>query len=225
MSIRHHQGPRLGEELETTWRRAFGGLWPASPPLLHVCSKPGSAEGVGTQVEVARPSGRQQDRTFGKELLRKTFLSGIHHEFQELADFSRSRFRIVFCNNSFEPLDAAKRKQGKAATHRTSNLPCLGKGSATAAFALDSDLDKNLPTTLPPYPRGTLAMANAGPGTNGSQFFIVYKDSDIPPDYSVFGQVTSGLDLLDRIAAAGTTTGGADGPPKLAVQITEIRVS
>jgi peptidyl-prolyl cis-trans isomerase B (cyclophilin B) len=41
----------------------------------------------------------------------------------------------------------------------------------------------------------------------------------------VFGQVTSGLDLLDRIAAAGTTTGGADGPPKLAVQITEIRVS
>jgi hypothetical protein len=44
----------------------------------------------------------------------------------------------------------------------------------------------------------------------------------------VFGQVTSGLDLLDlldRIAAAGTTTGDADGPPKLAVQITEIRVS
>jgi cyclophilin family peptidyl-prolyl cis-trans isomerase len=44
-------------------------------------------------------------------------------------------------------------------------------------------------------------------------------------DHRVFGQVTSGLDLLDRIAAAGTTTGGADGPPKLAVQITEIRVS
>ena len=37
------------------------------------------------------------------------------------------------------------------------------------------------------YPRGTLAMANAGPGTNGSQFFIVYKDSQLPPNYTVFG--------------------------------------
>jgi peptidyl-prolyl cis-trans isomerase B (cyclophilin B) len=97
-----------------------------------------------------------------------------------------------------------------------------GTGTGTPGYQFG---EENLPTTLPPYPRGTLAMANAGPGTNGSQFFIVYKDSDIPPDYTVFGQVTSGLDLLDRIAAAGTTTGGADGPPKLAVQITEIRVS
>ncbi|GAA3229117.1 peptidylprolyl isomerase [Dactylosporangium siamense] len=97
-----------------------------------------------------------------------------------------------------------------------------GTGTGTPGYQYG---EENLPTTLPPYPRGTLAMANAGPGTNGSQFFVVYKDSDIPPDYSVFGQVTSGLDLLDRIAAAGTTTGGADGPPKLAVQITEIRVS
>ncbi|MEV4507812.1 peptidylprolyl isomerase [Dactylosporangium sp. NPDC049525] len=97
-----------------------------------------------------------------------------------------------------------------------------GTGTGTPGYQFG---EENLPTTLPPYPRGTLAMANAGPSTNGSQFFIVYKDSDIPPDYSVFGQVTSGLDLLDRIAAAGTTTGGADGPPTLAVQITEIRVS
>ncbi|WP_426508979.1 peptidylprolyl isomerase [Dactylosporangium sp. McL0621] len=59
----------------------------------------------------------------------------------------------------------------------------------------------------------------------GSQFFVAYKDSDIPPDYTVFGTVTSGMDLLDRIAAAGTTTGEPDGPPKLAVQITEIRVA
>ncbi|UWZ40833.1 peptidylprolyl isomerase [Dactylosporangium roseum] len=97
-----------------------------------------------------------------------------------------------------------------------------GTGTGTPGYQFG---DENLPTTLPPYPRGTLAMANAGPGTNGSQFFIVYKDSDIPPDYTVFGEVTSGLDLLDRIAAEGTATGTADGPPKLAVQITEIRAS
>ncbi|WP_433054138.1 peptidylprolyl isomerase [Dactylosporangium sp. CS-033363] len=97
-----------------------------------------------------------------------------------------------------------------------------GTGTGTPGYQFG---EENLPTTLPPYPRGTLAMANAGPGTNGSQFFVVYKDSDIPPDYTVFGTVTSGMDLLDRIAAAGTTTGGPDGPPKLAVQITEIRVA
>ncbi|MER7003017.1 peptidylprolyl isomerase [Dactylosporangium sp. NPDC000555] len=97
-----------------------------------------------------------------------------------------------------------------------------GTGTGTPGYQFG---EENLPTTLPPYPRGTLAMANAGPGTNGSQFFVAYKDSDIPPDYSVFGTVTSGLDLLDRIAAAGTTTGRPDGPPKLAVQISEIRVA
>ncbi|GAA3280280.1 hypothetical protein GCM10020218_032640 [Dactylosporangium vinaceum] len=97
-----------------------------------------------------------------------------------------------------------------------------GTGTGTPGYQFG---EENLPTTVPPYPRGTLAMANAGPGTNGSQFFVVYKDSDIPPDYTVFGTVTSGMDLLDRIAAAGTTTGQPDGPPKQAVQITEIRVA
>ncbi|WP_190248414.1 peptidylprolyl isomerase, partial [Dactylosporangium sucinum] len=96
-----------------------------------------------------------------------------------------------------------------------------GTGTGTPGYRFG---EENLPTTLPPYPRGTLAMANAGPGTNGSQFFIVYRDSDISPDYSIFGRVTSGLDLLDKVAAAGTATGTANGPPKLAVQITEVRV-
>jgi peptidyl-prolyl cis-trans isomerase B (cyclophilin B) len=97
-----------------------------------------------------------------------------------------------------------------------------GTGTGTPGYKYG---EENLPTTVPPYPRGTLAMANAGAGTSGSQFFLVYKDSAIPPDYTVFGTITSGLDLLDRIAAAGTATGDPDGPPKLAVQISEIRVA
>ncbi|MBA2576747.1 MAG: peptidylprolyl isomerase [Euzebyaceae bacterium] len=51
------------------------------------------------------------------------------------------------------------------------------------------------------YPRGTLAMANAGPNTNGSQFFICLADAGLPPQYAVFGEVTSGMDVADRIAA------------------------
>lgn len=64
------------------------------------------------------------------------------------------------------------------------------------------------------YPRGTLAMANAGPDTNGSQFFLVYADSVLPPQYTVFGTISeSGLQTLDAIAAAGVAGGSEDGAP------------
>ena len=51
------------------------------------------------------------------------------------------------------------------------------------------------------YLRGTLAMANAGPNTNGSQFFIVQQDYPLQPKYTIFGKLTAGLDVLDRIAS------------------------
>jgi peptidyl-prolyl cis-trans isomerase B (cyclophilin B) len=73
------------------------------------------------------------------------------------------------------------------------------------------------------YPRGTLAMANAGPGTNGSQFFLVYNDSKLPPNYTVFGTIDeTGLATLDKIAAAGTANGAEDGKPKSEVKITSL---
>ena len=50
------------------------------------------------------------------------------------------------------------------------------------------------------YARGTVAMANAGPNSNGSQFFICLDDVDLPPNYTVFGRVTDGMDVVDRIA-------------------------
>ena len=52
------------------------------------------------------------------------------------------------------------------------------------------------------YSRGTLAMANAGPNTNGSQFFIMHADYGLPKSYTIFGQVTKGLDVVDAIASA-----------------------
>jgi eukaryotic-like serine/threonine-protein kinase len=76
------------------------------------------------------------------------------------------------------------------------------------------------------YPRGTVAMANAGPDTNGSQFFLVYRDSLLPPAYTVFGTIdAAGLATLDKIAAAGVAGGGNDGPPATTVTITSARVS
>lgn len=98
-----------------------------------------------------------------------------------------------------------------------------GTGQGGPGYQFD---DENLPSAAarPAYPRGTLAMANAGPGTNGSQFFMVYKDSQIDPNYSVFGKITKGLDVLDKIAAAGSdnSNGPGDGRPKLEVTISRV---
>jgi cyclophilin family peptidyl-prolyl cis-trans isomerase len=77
------------------------------------------------------------------------------------------------------------------------------------------------------YTRGTVAMANAGPNTNGSQFFIMHKDYALPPDYIIFGRVTQGLDVLDRIATAPVTSSptGEDSKPVTPAKITSIEIS
>ena len=73
------------------------------------------------------------------------------------------------------------------------------------------------------YPRGALAMANAGPDTNGSQFFLVYKDSKLAPNYTVFGSIDeAGLQTLDKIAKAGVAGGGEDGKPAEEVTIKSV---
>ena len=74
------------------------------------------------------------------------------------------------------------------------------------------------------YPRGTLAMANSGPDTNGSQFFIVYRDSQLPPTYTVFGQVADpNLEIVDALVSSGVADGKDDGKPSEPVTITSIR--
>lgn len=77
------------------------------------------------------------------------------------------------------------------------------------------------PVSLCTYPAGTVAMANAGPGTNGSQFFLVYKDSPLPPAYTVFGRMSAGgLSVVRKVAAGGV---GEDAvAPKTPIQITGV---
>jgi peptidyl-prolyl cis-trans isomerase B (cyclophilin B) len=92
-------------------------------------------------------------------------------------------------------------------------------GSGGPGYRFD---DENLPAAGG-YPRGTLAMANAGPNTNGGQFFLVYRDSPIDPNYPVFGRITGGLEILDAVAAAGAPNN--DGQPNLELIIESVRVS
>lgn len=72
------------------------------------------------------------------------------------------------------------------------------------------------------YTRGTLAMANAGPNTNGSQFFIMHRDYPLPPNYTIFGALRSGEDVLDAIATAKT---GANDRPIEPVAITSVTIA
>ncbi|MBX3029611.1 MAG: peptidylprolyl isomerase [Chloroflexi bacterium] len=71
------------------------------------------------------------------------------------------------------------------------------------------------------YKRGTLAMANAGPNTNGSQFFVMHADYGLPPNYTIFGKLTSGEDVVDAIATART---GAQDRPLEPVSITKMTI-
>jgi peptidyl-prolyl cis-trans isomerase B (cyclophilin B) len=125
--------------------------------------------------------------------------------------------------------------------HRLTTYPTLkvlqcGDPTGTGEGGPGYRYKDELPTNLPPaptdptgvrkvYARGVLAMANAGPDTNGSQFFLVFADSALRPNYTIFGSVRPlGLRTLDRIAAGGVAPTAddpapVDGAPALRTQI------
>lgn len=74
------------------------------------------------------------------------------------------------------------------------------------------------------YKRGVVAMANAGPNTNGSQFFIMHKDYALPPNYVIFGEVTNGMDAVDAIATAETLPGGEGSTPADSVTVETVEI-
>jgi peptidyl-prolyl cis-trans isomerase B (cyclophilin B) len=93
----------------------------------------------------------------------------------------------------------------------------LGSGGPGYEFG-----DENLAGAT--YPRGTLAMANHGADTNGSQFFLVFRDSAFAPDYTPFGAITEGLGVLDAAAKKGTY-GEMKDRPKAIVALRKVTVS
>jgi peptidyl-prolyl cis-trans isomerase B (cyclophilin B) len=94
-----------------------------------------------------------------------------------------------------------------------------GTGSGGPGYSFKDEL-----TGKEKYTRGVLAMANSGANTNGSQFFIVYKDSQLGPQYTIFGKVTKGLAVVDKVAAKGSTPAN-DGKPKLPISLTKLTVA
>ena len=93
-----------------------------------------------------------------------------------------------------------------------------GTGSGGPGYEFPND-----PVSVP-YERGVVAMANAGRDTNGSQFFIVLDEAGLPPDYSVFGRVTSGMEVADEISA-GPSSGGQAGQALEPVAMNRVTVA
>jgi peptidyl-prolyl cis-trans isomerase B (cyclophilin B) len=111
-----------------------------------------------------------------------------------------------------DPTAAASQKLSCSST-------TLGTGGPGYAFN-----DENL--TGATYKAGTVAMANSGANTNGSQFFLVFKDTSLSPSYTPFGTITSGLDILQNVAKAGTscTFSAGGGVPKEKVVINSVTI-
>jgi peptidyl-prolyl cis-trans isomerase B (cyclophilin B) len=131
--------------------------------------------------------------------------------------------------NSFVYL-ASKNFFGNTTCHRLTTsgifvLQCgdpTGTGSGGPGYKF---ADENL--TGAKYSAGTVAMANSGPGTNGSQFFLVYKNSlSLPPNYTPFGTIVSGLNIIQKVAKAGSDNSNApgDGHPKDKVDIESVTI-
>jgi apurinic endonuclease APN1 len=96
-----------------------------------------------------------------------------------------------------------------------------GTGGGGPGYSFKDELDlakKN------GYKKGMIAMANRGPNTNGSQFFIMDADYPLPPNYSLFGQVTDGVDVVNKIASVPTLPGGENSSPATDVRIESVTI-
>ncbi len=74
------------------------------------------------------------------------------------------------------------------------------------------------------YKRGIVAMANSGKNTNGSQFFIMHADNALPKNYVIFGEVTKGMEVVDKIAEAPTQSGGEGSKPVTPIDMRTVSV-
>jgi cyclophilin family peptidyl-prolyl cis-trans isomerase len=95
-------------------------------------------------------------------------------------------------------------------------------GSGGPGYQFDDEINASSQLYTTGYKRGIVAMANAGANTNGSQFFIMHQDYALPPKYTIFGEVLSGLEVVDKIA--NTKTGANDQPVEpMVINSVEIR--
>ncbi len=100
-------------------------------------------------------------------------------------------------------------------------------GSSIYGKEFEDELNPKAPSYIEGYKRGTLAMANRGPNTNTSQFFVVLRDAPLPKNYTIFGKVVKGMEVVDAIAAVPIKPqmGPSDGRPVEDIKMLSVKVA
>lgn len=192
---------------------------PAPAPGAKPCSYTPTGEPAAKPVQPPQPPGPDAPKT------QQVTLHTGQGDIPVTLDYAKAPCAA----NNFAHLAKSKYFDGTDC-HRLTSSPGLkvlqcgdptGSGSGGPGYSFPDEVTPDLT-----YPRGTLAMANSGPDTNGSQFFVVYGDSQLQPNYTVFGRVGEpGLQTVDKVAAAGDESGQGDGKPKLPVHIDSAEVA
>lgn len=208
----------LGSTTTPTARSTPSQAAPTTPTVAG-CSAPPAA--MGTGAELTLPS--------TKGVAGKMFSAVVGTNCGDLT-FTLDGAKAPQAVASFKQL-AEKDYWRNAPCHRLTTdgifvLQCgdptgTGQGTPGYGFGVENAPKDGL------YPRGTLAMArtNDPKKGNGGQFFIVYKDTSLPGGYTIFGRVTGGMDIVDKIAAAGVSGGGTDGSPAAPISMVSVSVT
>jgi peptidyl-prolyl cis-trans isomerase B (cyclophilin B) len=203
---------------------AAAGSTPATPTPTPTQAEPAKHCTYSASPPAARNVGRPPARPNHKARYRATI-----HTNRGNVVISLRNSKATCTVNSFVYLAAKKYFDGTHCHRLTTSgifvLQCgdpTGKGSGGPGYKFD---DENLAGAK--YPGGTVAMANSGPNTNGSQFFLVYKNTPaLQPKYTPFGTIVSGLNIIQNVAKAGSdnANGPGDGHPKKKVVIESVTI-
>lgn len=174
--------------------------------LIAVLCAPASAQKKKTRAKTARTETALIETAYGTieiQLLRKDAPKTVEN-FVQLAK------RGYFNGIKFHRIAKGFVIQGGDPTGTGSG------GESIYGKKFDDEIERNSALYKAGYLRGTVAMANSGPNTNSSQFFIVLANAGLPPNYTIFGKVTKGMETADKIAAVEIVPmmGPTDGKPK-----------
>ncbi|MEU4340711.1 peptidylprolyl isomerase [Nocardia sp. NPDC023852] len=222
---------------------------PTSSPAAAAAAPPAAKAKPATVDCVYRDGAKPADKAATKPKAGGIPTTGVDAKVSVSMETSQGPIGLTLNNadspctvNSFVSLASQNFFDGTGCHRMTADeglkvLQCgdpTGSGSGGPGYEFDNEYPTDQYAPNDPalsnaiaYKRGVLAMANAGPGTNGSQFFIVYGDSQLPPQYTIFGTVDeSSLGTLDKIAQLGqdNSNGPGDGKPKEPVTIQSVRI-
>jgi cyclophilin family peptidyl-prolyl cis-trans isomerase len=159
--------------------------------------------------------------TFEFELYRADAPKTVEN-FVKLAEkkyFDGMRFHRIAKGFVIQSGDPLSKDPAKASAWGTGGESIYGK-------EFEDELDRNTPSVKAGYKRGVVAMANRGPNTNTSQFFVCLQDVGLPHNYTIFGRVSSGLEVVDKIGQVAIIPqmGPNDGRPKDDVLINKVTI-